>query len=248
MNYLLPVNYVVISLAFCLFMSSCKKDEGKGGKSSISGKIIAKYYDKNLTVYTGTGPAQDVDVFLIYGDQAGYGDKATTDYSGAFEFKYLQKGSYKVYVYSKDTTNKSQSLDIPVVMDVNVDGDVSLADITIVKDDKRNLDIGPYKITGRITAYDCDATFSTCKGPYNTVNADVYLVRGTQPNYSDKVTTYFGGLFTFDRLPDGNYTVYAVSKNQFHISDPTLPKDTLISKAIVINGADMNAGTLEIIE
>ena len=78
--------------AFFLFstflISSCKKVEGEGGSSSISGKIIAnKKNSAGVTI--ATYPATDHDVFIIYGAGAVHDDKTETSYDGSFTFRYL---------------------------------------------------------------------------------------------------------------------------------------------------------------
>jgi hypothetical protein len=246
----------VLKNLFCFFILmaifSCKKDEGKGGKYSISGHVIAKYYTEvdnvQLKQYTGTAPAADEDVYLIYGNQPGYGERTKTNYKGEFEFKYLQAGSYTIYTYSKDTTLTQLDNRYPVVYTVNITGNTSIPDITIVKEDNRDLEKGPYSIEGYISALDCDATFSTCQGPYSAIGVDVYITKAMDLPYFDKIETFSGGKYLFQNLPQGSYYVYALSKNQFHLVDPTLPKDTLISTNVIIKDKNETANTLNIIE
>lgn len=83
---------------------SCKKGEGQGGTSSITGTVYARYYNKAFTTYIGTSPCPQEDVFIIYGDDITFGDDQKTNHDGSFEFKYLREGHYKVYVYSQDST------------------------------------------------------------------------------------------------------------------------------------------------
>lgn len=239
---------IIALLCLPLLFDSCKKTEGKGGKYSIEGKIFAKYYDNDLTVYTGSGYAADVDVFLVYGDEPGYGEKSVTGYDGSYSFKYLRKGKYKLYVYSKDTLGQSPTLDVPVVKEIDLSGDVELEDLVIVREEKRDLNSGPYAITGTVMAYDCDASFSSCVGPYAAIDVDVFLTFGNNISYSDRVITGPGGKYQFLDLPNGTYKVYAISKNQFHISNPTLPRDTAMTQTVVINGASITAPNIDIIQ
>jgi hypothetical protein len=49
-------------------------------------------------------------VYIIYGDDASYGDRIRSGQDGVFEFKYLRPGKYTVYVYSdKKQTTSDQS-------------------------------------------------------------------------------------------------------------------------------------------
>lgn len=86
------------------FICSCEKPEGKGGKSSIIGNVIVKEFSDNtfFNVYNEHN-GFDEKVYIIYGEETGVGDNVTTAPDGSFEFKYLRKGNYKVYVVSKDS-------------------------------------------------------------------------------------------------------------------------------------------------
>jgi hypothetical protein len=112
--------FLFAALSLLIFTSSCKKPEGQGGTSSIKGKILVEDWNKSFTVKNGEYPGYDTDVYIIYGNDVNYGDKTKANYNGEFEFKYLQKGKYKVYVYSKDKTLQSVSGDVSIVKDVEV--------------------------------------------------------------------------------------------------------------------------------
>lgn len=86
-----------------LVLTSCKKPPGEGGNSSIKGKVTLYKYNSSNQTFSTISPARDVDVYIIYGDDVSYGDRTKTDYEGDFEFKYLRKGDYTIYVYSVDT-------------------------------------------------------------------------------------------------------------------------------------------------
>ena len=115
----LSVSLIVI-IFLILVPESCTKEEGEGGNASIRGKVYAKYYNKTFTILLGEGYAPEVDVYIIYGDDFSYGDRIRTNYNGAFEFKYLRKGNYKVYAYSKDSTMMDPSDKLPVIADVKI--------------------------------------------------------------------------------------------------------------------------------
>jgi len=96
-------------LSLLITVSACKKGPGEGGNSSIIGKIMVKDYNSDFTIYNGEYAGADEDVYIIYGDDASYGDKIKSGPDGVFEFKYLRPGKYTVYVYSKDKTMTSVS-------------------------------------------------------------------------------------------------------------------------------------------
>lgn len=115
--------FSVAMLGITLFYVSCKKEEGEGGKATIRGKVFAKYYNNSFTNLIATGYAPKEDVYIIYGDNETYNDHAETSYDGTFEFNYLRPGKYKVYVYSKDSTQSIYTIPsgkYPVISEVEI--------------------------------------------------------------------------------------------------------------------------------
>jgi hypothetical protein len=121
------VNVFSMLFIFSLLVYGCKKEEGIGGTSTIKGKIIVYDFDASyqnpvpLEVY----PAADEDVYIIYGSESTvYDDDFKTSYDGTYEFKYLQKGKYTLFAYSKDSSGASignpSNDDIPVFVNVEI--------------------------------------------------------------------------------------------------------------------------------
>jgi hypothetical protein len=125
---------IILPLFITVFISSCSKEPGVGGNASIHGKVYAKYYNKYFTVLYGEAYAADKEVYIIYGENLSYGDKANTNYDGSYEFKYLRKGKYKVVTYSKDST-----LTIP-------SGTYAVIQEGEIKSNKENLELPDLKI------------------------------------------------------------------------------------------------------
>ena len=99
---------ILVGFGLVLFFGSCKKEAGEGGRATIRGKVYAEYWDKTYTIKADSGYAPDVDVYIIYGDEPTYGNRTKASYDGTYEFKYLQKGDYKIYAYSKDSTGRAK--------------------------------------------------------------------------------------------------------------------------------------------
>jgi hypothetical protein len=118
---------------------ACEKEAGKGGTSTIRGKVIIREYNKDFTIQKVPDyPAAKKDVFLIYGDDAVYGDKFETSYDGTYEFNYLREGNYTVFAYSKDSTKNYDLTSelIPVIREVEITGKnqtVEVPDMIILK-------------------------------------------------------------------------------------------------------------------
>jgi hypothetical protein len=106
-------------LACMITGTSCKKEPGPGGKSTIYGRVYVKDYNATFTVLDEEYWGPDIWVYIIYGDDRDYGDRIKTSYDGTFEFKYMRPGTYHVYAYSKDSTLQTNA-DIPVIRDVVV--------------------------------------------------------------------------------------------------------------------------------
>ncbi|HOY30902.1 MAG TPA: hypothetical protein PKW80_03390 [Bacteroidales bacterium] len=118
-----------------MFFNSCKKEAGEGGTSSIYGKIIVRDYNSTYSVFLEQYFGQDIDVYIIYGDDKTYSERIRSNYDGTFEFKYLRKGMYHVYAYSEDSTLQTNAM-IPVIRDVEItknNQEVETEDIVIFK-------------------------------------------------------------------------------------------------------------------
>jgi hypothetical protein len=126
----------ILLIALSVFFVCCKKQPGKGGSSSIRGKVWVEDWNAAFTIKNGEYAGADEDVYIIYGDDISYGDKVKASYNGEFEFKYLRSGKYRLYVYSKDKSLSSESGDTHVIKDVTISSDgetVNLENFLIYK-------------------------------------------------------------------------------------------------------------------
>lgn len=129
------VVFIVFSLMIVLFQG-CKKEPGEGGNATIKGSVWVKDYNSTYTLLQGEYAGADEDIYLIYGDEAGYGDKVSADYKGCFSFKYLRPGKYTVYVYSKDSSLQTVSGEVAIVSEVEINKrneTIELPQIVIIK-------------------------------------------------------------------------------------------------------------------
>ncbi len=123
--------YLIFTLIVIAGVSSCKKEAGEGGTSTITGKVTVFNYDNNnFNCCPEKFPAVDQDVFIIYGSDGGYYDNdVKTSFDGSYEFKNLQKGKYRIFAYSEDSTGAYNGTagtifrpDVPVFVDVEITG------------------------------------------------------------------------------------------------------------------------------
>lgn len=111
-----------------IFLLSCSKPEGEGGSSKITGKIVLDNYN-NSGVFVSSYPAQDYEVYIIYGDDDNVvDDRVRTSYDGTFEFNYLREGTYSIFAYSQ-CISCPNGQDSVVTITVNIDSRKSVNDI-----------------------------------------------------------------------------------------------------------------------
>lgn len=116
-----------------VLLFSCKKEPGPGGTSSIYGKVLVKDYNSTFTVLNEVYYGPGNWVYLIYGDDRNYSERVQTGIDGAYEFKYLRQGSYRVYALSKDSTLTTNAM-IPVLKPIDVPSgthDIDAGDLVI---------------------------------------------------------------------------------------------------------------------
>ncbi len=111
-------------IALLLFIiNACTKNEGVGGSSIIKGKITETKYNASGNA-TATYAASDFDVYIIYGSgNTFYNDDIKTSYDGSYQFKYLEKGDYTIFVYEDCLTCPSGKKEILVSTTIENNGD-----------------------------------------------------------------------------------------------------------------------------
>jgi hypothetical protein len=94
----------IVVLFVAGLMLSCNKDAGRGGTSSVYGKVHV-YNINGIGDTLGEFDGMDEDVYIIYGDaDETYDDKFSCSYDGSFRFDYLTEGTYRVFAYSRCDT------------------------------------------------------------------------------------------------------------------------------------------------
>jgi len=94
-----------ITLLFFV-LTSCLKEPGTGGTSTITGKIYAYDYDSEMINLRTQYYAPDEDVYIIYGHDSIFSDRFQTSYDGSYRFEYLRPGTYTIFAYSKNVVTK----------------------------------------------------------------------------------------------------------------------------------------------
>lgn len=133
------VIYVFLSLLILpLVLTGCKKEAGTGGRATVKGKVYSYDWDNTQLYLISKGYSSGEKVYIIYGENITIGDNVQTSIDGSFEFKYLNKGHYRVFVNSLDTTYKIKGNDthIPVIREFDITDKkqtINLDDIIINK-------------------------------------------------------------------------------------------------------------------
>lgn len=121
-----------------LLLAGCAKQAGEGGAARVHGRVVKEI--RLVMTNPGTAvtsyPAPDEEVWIQYGESVSPDDRVFTNYDGEFEFEFLRRGDYTVYVYSQDTTGTAGvSPDrMPILRTFTIDGrkdEIDLGDITI---------------------------------------------------------------------------------------------------------------------
>ncbi|NPD46859.1 MULTISPECIES: hypothetical protein [unclassified Lentimicrobium] len=235
-------------LAIIIVISSCTKKEGEGGTASISGTVNMKLVSDDFQTTYANFPALSQDVYIVYGDDDFYSDKTETHYDGTYHFGYLRKGNYRVYTYSDDSTGQSTSGKVVVERDVAIkkNGKKVTVEDMLVLDKVTNYE-GSNSISGRLFAYDYNSEMTILKDSFYVRNEYVYIARKLDNYYFDRIRTYHDGSFVFQLLPQGEYEIFAYSRDP-EMLDPQDEIPVIINVNIEENNQAVNVGRLDIID
>jgi hypothetical protein len=110
---------IVTFILVAAIVASCKKEAGVGGDAEIKGQVWAYMLNGSLTDTIADFAAEDVYVYIVYGDNTGFDKRVKTDYKGEFRFPFLYPGDYTIYTYSFDPIEiDGQS---PVIEKITID-------------------------------------------------------------------------------------------------------------------------------
>ncbi|MBX7140190.1 MAG: hypothetical protein K1X63_03840 [Chitinophagales bacterium] len=103
-----------------VLIAACSKNPGIGGDASIKGSVHVEHWNTTFTQFISEYPGADIYVYLVFGDDVSYGKRIKTNPDGDYEFKYLYKGDYTVYVYSLDSTFTVPGGSVAIEKKVNI--------------------------------------------------------------------------------------------------------------------------------
>lgn len=114
------IKNLFLLLSILITLISCKKNEGQGGSSTITGNVYIQDKDANGDTKGERYPALDERVYIIYGpDGTLHNDDYRSSYDGSYRFEFLTNGTYKLFAYQECVS--CQSGDEPVIKTVTID-------------------------------------------------------------------------------------------------------------------------------
>jgi hypothetical protein len=116
-----------------LVFNSCKKVEGEGGSSKITGIAIENKYNSVGNIIASY-PAADQDIYIVYGTEDTYfDDDIKTSYDGSFEFNYLQPGTYTIFTYEDCNTCGSGKKEVLKTVEITEKKSTVIMDTLYIK-------------------------------------------------------------------------------------------------------------------
>jgi len=216
--------FCFLFISFSVILSGCKKHEGPGGTSSITGYVYGKDHqssevEKTEIIFTAGSEVEHGNYWILNTPNGGTqyyiwydnptwvsnGDPLLSGRTGiAVSFNYSDSNL-------EIAMNTTTALSALFVNDFSawLNGDVLVLTNQIpgYVPDANNM-TAPFEFN--IATQGNDATLAA---PVPFVDEHVYLVYGENTTYGESVKTGGDGEFQFDYLTKGNYTVYVVSKD-----------------------------------
>jgi hypothetical protein len=93
-----------LAATLLLGLNGCKKYEGEGGRSKITGKLTIneKLYINGILSQTVSYTGAAEDVYIVYGTQDSiFDNKVECNHDGTFSFNNLFPGTYTIFAYNE---------------------------------------------------------------------------------------------------------------------------------------------------
>jgi len=188
------------------------------GSSFIKGKVMINYYndDFSLLLSDTPVPAEDKDVFLLYGTSTTVNDDTKTSYTGDYEFDNLWPGNYTIYSLSEDTTGQTTG-NVAVKKEITL-GEAETVNLdTIIINKSLNWDEGTSSIKGTVYVINYKNSSSypnlEVKDKTPAQEQEIYMTYGNHPFYDERIRTSSDGTFMFTNLIKGKYHIYVYSED-----------------------------------
>ena len=191
-------------LVLALVMFSCNKGPGEGGRGTVQGIVkLVHHPDNDFTLTPDTMAAAKMDVFIVYGDEAYFGDDVETGADGMYQFEYLLPGNYTVFSYSTLPSGEK----IPVSETVTLERGATVTVPTIYIHDGKAY--GTSIVKGRVhAAYFHNGSY---QGEGWAYEHRVYIRRVGDELPFDDTRVGPDGFFVFQKLQPGEYEAFTAT-------------------------------------
>ena len=193
-------------LMSAIVMPSCNKGPGEGGRGTVQGFVkLVHHPDDDFNLTPDTLVAAKTDVFIVYGDEAYFGDDAETGSDGMYRFEYLLPGNYTVFAYS--TLPSGEKVAVSETVELARDA-VAQVPTIYIHDGKA---YGTSIVKGRVYAtYYHNGSY---RGEGWACEHRVYIRRVGEDFPIDDTRVGPDGYFAFQKLQPGEYEVFTVTQD-----------------------------------
>ena len=225
MNLTRKILLILLGMVLTVLAVSCNRGEGPGGTGAIEGTVYKVLHpDDNYNLETDTVLAAKEDVFLVYGTQSFYGDDEETDHTGFYRFDYLRPGTYTVYAYS--TLASGERTAVSQTVEVQRGKTTTAPDIYIHEGKAYGTSI----VKGHVWAYYIDKNGNVISQGW-AYGQRMYIQRQGEDFPCDDVRAGMDGVFAFQKLSPGDYTVFTFSEDEDEIP-------SVVSKTVSVSETD----------
>lgn len=210
MNMKKTIDFLVLLLAMALLLPSCNKGPGEGGTGTVRGYVkLVHHPDDDYTLTPDTMAAAKTDVFIVYGDEAYFGNDVETNAEGMYQFEYLLPGDYTVFSYSTLPSGEKVAVSETVKLER---GAVAQVPTLYIHDGKA---YGTSVVKGQVMAAyyvkDDGVWYYHSEGP--AYEHRVYIRKAGEELYFDDTRTGVDGKFAFQKLLPGEYEIFTVTED-----------------------------------
>ena len=195
---------LMVFLILVFVVPSCNKGPGEGGTGTIQGYVkLVHHPDDDFTLIPDTMVAAKTDVFIVYGDEAYYGDDTETGSDGMYQFEYLLPGNYTLFAYSTLPSGEK----VAVSESVNLQRGALVQVPTIYIHDGKSY--GTSIVKGKVHAsYYHNGSW---RGEGWAYEHRVYIRRVGEELHFDDARVGVDGNFFFQKLQPGEYEIFTVT-------------------------------------
>ena len=206
------VNSLLVLIIMVMLLPACNKGPGEGGTGTVQGYVkLVHHPDDDYTLTPDTMMAAKTDVFIIYGDEAYFGDDVETNADGMYQFEYLRPGDYTVFAYSTLPSGEKVAVSEAVTLER---GAVAKVPTLYIHDGKA---YGTSVVKGRVhAAYYHNGSY---RGEGWACEHRVYIRRAGEDIPFDDTRVGPDGYFAFQKLQPGVYEVYTVTQDFNEVPD-----------------------------